>query len=146
MKTITTTIDIAATPSRVWAILTDFADHQRWNPFFFGVEGAPIVGSQLKIRSRSIDGSRGVGFAPRVLDVEPEQLLRWRGHLLVRGLFDGTHTFELTPSESGGTRFDHSESFRGILVPLLGKVLSDTERGFEEFNAALKSECEEARA
>jgi hypothetical protein len=36
----------------------------------------------------------------------------------------------------------HSETFSGLLVPLLGKTLRDTERGFLAFNEALKQKVE----
>jgi hypothetical protein len=58
-------------------------------------------------------------------------------------VFDGEHVFELEPLDTGGTRFVHRESFRGILVPPLAKTLdTKTRRGFEAMNQALKDEVE----
>ena len=57
------------------------------------------------------------------------------------GLFDGEHAFMLEP-RPGGCRLRHEETFRGLLVPLFGGVLADTERGFAAFNAALKRRAE----
>lgn len=140
MKTITTTIEIDATPQKVWSVLTDFASHARWNPFFARVEGQPTVGSTLTIKARKDDGSEGMGFAPTVLEADPGRILRWKGKLFVKGIFDGEHIFELTELADGRTRLDHSENFSGILIPLMGKVLADTEDGFNKFNIALADE------
>jgi len=34
-------------------------------------------------------GARGMTFRPIVLEADPGRRLRWRGHLLLAGLFDG---------------------------------------------------------
>lgn len=143
MRQIHTTIDIPAAPEAVWEVLTDFPSHAEWNPFFASIEGRAAVGEQLRIVARkgeigAADEATGMRFTPTVLDVEPARLLQWRGRLLMPGVFDGTHRFELTPTADGGTRLDHSESFRGALVPFVGRVLKETEAGFKAFNQALE--------
>jgi len=40
------------------------------------------------------------------------------------------------------TRLRHSESFSGVLVPFLRKMLARTEEGFNQMNAALKARAE----
>jgi hypothetical protein len=78
-----------------------------------------------------------------VVTVEPNRELRWLGHLLVPGLFDGEHLHRLEPSEAGGTRYRQSEKFKGILVPLTDSVLAVTEQGFRAMNEALKVRAEQ---
>lgn len=140
MKTIETTIEIDATPEEVWDVLVDFESHERWNPFFAQIEGRPIVGESLKVIARKDDGTPGMSFTPTVLEVDPGRLLRWKGKLLVAGIFDGEHIFELLDLGNGRTRLVHSENFGGVLIPLMGKVLTETEAGFVDFNEALVSE------
>ncbi len=140
MKTISTTIDIDADATAIWNVLTDFPSHADWDPFFFSVAGEPSVGASLSIRARKPDGSAGMGFTPTVLEVEPARLLRWKGKLLFGGLFDGEHCFELIPIDGGATRLLHGEHFSGMLIPLMGKLLADTEAGFHAFNQALAAE------
>ncbi|MBB5782522.1 hypothetical protein [Nonomuraea jabiensis] len=60
------------------------------------------------------------------------------------GLFDGTHEFVLTATNSG-TRLIQSETFKGILVPFLGKMIAGTERNFARLNEALKRHVESPR-
>ena len=140
MKTICTTVEIDAAPHEVWSVLVDFPSHARWNPFFARIEGEPVVGSTLTIKARKDDGTEGMGFVPTVIEAKPARLLRWKGKLVIKGIFDGEHIFELIELGGGRTRLEHSENFSGILIPLMGKVLADTEAGFNNFNAALANE------
>ena len=69
--------------------------------------------------------------------------LRWRGRLVLPGLFDGEHIFELVDNRNGTTTFVQREKFTGILVSFLTKMLDDnTRRGFEQMNLKLKERCE----
>ncbi len=146
MRTIKSTIEIDAQAKEVWDVLVDFASHARWNPFFASVEGQPVVGNTLNIKARKPDGSAGMGFTPTVLEVESSRILRWKGKLFIKGIFDGEHVFELTELDNARTRLDHYENFSGALIPLMGKVLADTEEGFHKFNAALADEVAARRA
>jgi hypothetical protein len=76
---------------------------------------------------------------PTVLRAEPNRLMRWVGHLLVPGLFDGEHSLVTEPLEENRVRFVQHEAFKGVLVSLLsGSLDKNTLRGFEEMNEALK--------
>jgi hypothetical protein len=82
-------------------------------------------------------------FRPRVLVCEPQVELRWRGALFWPALFSGEHFFSLKPLASGGTRFQHGEDFRGLLLRFLGTQLKRTAHGFVLMNQALKRRVEE---
>ena len=84
-------------------------------------------------------------FRPTVLKAEPNRELRWIGRLLIPGLFDGEHIFNIEPLGTNRVRFVQREIFTGLLVPLFAKGLdTDTQRGFEEMNQALKVRAEQA--
>ncbi len=141
MKTVTTAIDIAASPARVWQILTDFGANAEWNPFITAISGPLEVGRHLSIHVQP-PGGKGMGFKPRVLAVEPERELRWKGRLLVPGLFDGEHYFRLEAT-AAGTRLHHGERFGGLFVALMSaKAFAPIRRGFEAMNEALKAQAE----
>jgi hypothetical protein len=142
VKSIETSIDIAAPTEAVWAALTDFGSYPGWNPFIPSIEGAPAEGARLKVRLRP-PGRAAMTFRPTVLEANPGRRLRWLGKLGVRGLFDGEHRFDLEPLPGGRTRFTQAERFAGLLVPLFSGTLADTRRGFEEMNAALKARVEQ---
>ena len=64
-------------------------------------------------------------FRPAVLAVEPACELRWLGHSLVPGLFDGEHEFQIHSLGPGRVRFVQQERFTGVLVPLFARNLDD---------------------
>jgi hypothetical protein len=51
------------------------------------------------------------------------------------------HSFVLTAAD-GGTRLVQSETFRGLLVPLSGKLLGGLEADYAALNRALKQRVE----
>ena len=81
-------------------------------------------------------------FKPRVTVVEPGQRLEWLDTMGVPGLFDGRHSFTLTPVGNGHTRLVQAEDFTGALVPLARSVLAKTEAGFEAMIEALLTRLE----
>jgi hypothetical protein len=142
MKSIDTQIKISAPPSAVWAKLLDFPSHAEWDPFFERIEGNAVEDQYLRIKQRKPDG-KGMEFAPRVLDVQQDRYFRWQGKFWFTFLFQGTHRFELIPEDGGNsTMLRHGEDFRGILLPILGSLLQETEQGFEAFNKALAKQVE----
>lgn len=142
MRTLETHIDIHATPARIWSILMDFGRYAEWNPFIPTMEGKPIVGTRLRARLVP-PGQKGMIFTPTVLAADSEREFRWIGKLLIRGLFDGEHSFKIE-SLGDRCRFHQSERFTGILVPLFAALglFAATERGFAAMNGALKQRAE----
>jgi hypothetical protein len=141
---IDTSIEIAAPPARVWSILMDFAGYPRWNPFVRSISGDVEVGASLVV-SIEPPGGRAMRFRPVVIAVEPQRELRWKGKLLIPGLFDGEHWFRLRPTTHDALVFEHGEQFSGLLVPRFRPTLENTTRnGFVAMNEALKREAERA--
>ena len=140
-REITTTIDVKASPDRTWGVLAALGDWPAWHPSISEFAGFPSAGERLRFRAQSPEGGGAVTLKPTVLDAEPDRLLRWRGHFLVRGLFDATHEFHLEPTPSG-TRVTQRERFSGVLVPLMGGVLARTERDNLRADQALKARAE----
>jgi hypothetical protein len=142
MKELHSQIGINASAERVWRILTDFASYPQWNPFIRRISGELKVGERLDARLEP-PGGRGITLRPTILSAEPYRELRWLGHLLVPGLFDGEHSLLIQPLEENRVQFIQSEMFRGLFVPLLARSLdNNTLRGFEEMNGALKERAE----
>lgn len=142
MHHIRSEIEIAATPDKVWAVLTDFPASESWNPFVRRISGEQTSGARLSVTIQP-EGGKAMSFKPRLLVFAPRKELRWKGQLFVPGLFDGEHYFELTQT-SDGVRLAQGELFTGLLVPLLsrGSMLAGTARGFAAMNQALKARAE----
>ncbi len=136
-------IEIEASPEKVWGVLTDFASFPDWNPFMRSVSGDLSVGGRLTVRLQP-PRSKGATFKPNIIEVERYRSIRWLGHLLIPGLFDGEHILEILPVEGGKrVRFIQRELFSGLFLPFLSKMLKhDTAGGFVEMNKALKERCE----
>lgn len=137
-----TETEIRATSSRIWSVLIDFPAYPAWNPFVRSIEGTPEVGSTLKV-SVQPEGGKGMTFQPTVLAAIPNQELRWRGRVLVPGIFDGEHYFQIQPLQSGSSLFIHGERFSGVLIPFFKSALNaGTRAGFVAMNRALKERAE----
>jgi hypothetical protein len=141
MRELTSRIDIDAPRERVWAVLADFGAYPDWNPFIRRILGPLEPGARLEVRIAP-PGGRAMTFRPTVRTVEQNQEIAWLGRLLVPGVIDGEHHFQLAALPGGGTSFTQRERFSGILVSLTGGTLEKTQRGFEEMNAALKQRAE----
>lgn len=146
MHHIQSEIEIAATPDRVWGVLTDFSAYPNWNPFIRRISGQQTSGARLHVTVQP-QGGKAMSFRPTLLVFAPPQELRWKGRLLVPGVFDGEHYFQLSETSAGRVRFAQGEVFSGLLVPLLarGSMLAGTARGFAEMNQALKARAEALR-
>jgi hypothetical protein len=144
MKELRSEIEIDASAERVWQLLTDFAHFPQWNPFIRRASGNVKLGERLDVYMQP-SGANGMTFRPTILNAEPNRELRWIGQLLIPGLFDGEHIFNIEPLGTNRVRFVQREIFTGLLVPLFAKRLdTDTQRGFEEMNQALKVRAEQA--
>jgi len=146
MTKIDTRIEINASPTTVWSILMDFAAYPSWNPLIKSIAGSQAVGATLRVTIQP-EGGRPMKLNPRLLVCEAREEFRWKGQLVVPGVFDGEHSFQLTALETSGTLFRHSETFSGFLVPLVfrGEIKRGTESGFETMNRALKKRAESKR-
>ncbi len=82
-------------------------------------------------------------FRPAVLKVIPNSELRWLGHFLLPGIFDGEHYFQITQLGPHRVRFVQGERFSGVLVPFAKSSLDGgTKAGFVAMNQALRSRAE----
>ncbi len=133
--------DIDAPIERVWSIIADFERYPEWNPFIVRASGEMRIGAKLDVTIHA-PGMRPVHFEAKVLDCRPGRLIRWKGSLWVRGLFDGRHSMVVEPLDQTTSRFTTHEEVTGILLPFLGRAMKASQQGFEEMSRALKRRAE----
>jgi hypothetical protein len=141
MKYISTSINIHASAKDVWQVLTNFEEYSAWNPFIRNIEGILQVGSTLTATIQPPE-SKSMAFRPKIISYKEGHHLTWVGHFLIPGIFDGEHSFEIHQKSGGVIQFIQKESFRGVLVPFTGSILTKTQQGFKKMNKALKERVE----
>ena len=144
-KEIVTEIEINASPSRVWWVLTDFEKYQTWNPFIKKISGIPARNEKLEVHMRDLRGGMIV-FTPDVLVAERERELRWLGRS-EGDAFNGEHCFLIDSIENNNNNnkvhFTQSEKFTGSMVASLeGWLDTVVKQNFEDMNRALKQRAE----
>jgi hypothetical protein len=143
MKTIEAVTEIDAPAEAVWAELSAVSTYPAWNPFITSFEGELVAGSRVEVRIAP-PGGRPMTFRPTITVIEDGRRLEWLGRLLVPGVFDGRHSFQLEDLGAGRTRLTQSEIFSGVLVALTGTTLERTREGFEAMNQAIRLRAEAA--
>jgi hypothetical protein len=118
-----------------------FNGYPKWNPFITSISGEPKLGARLTVSINPPDG-KGMTFKPTILNLELNKEFRWKGKLGITGIFDGEHYFILESLDKDITKLIHGEKFSGLLVPLVGKMLDKTKKGFQLMNESIKNECE----
>src|SRR5258708_462958 len=109
MRELRTEIQISAPMSKVWQVLTDFDEWEKWNPVA-KANGRASVGSKLKISVCGKDGKAGQTYQPSVMEANAPKAFRWRATMMAGFLFTNDRVFELN-EKNGGTELIHSERF-----------------------------------
>jgi len=137
-----TKTEIGAPVEIIWDILTDFNKYPDWNPFITSIKGNLKNGARLRVNLKFPNGKKK-NFTPRLKKVVRNSELRWRGYFVMPGLFDGEHVFVVEKLSKVKTLFMHSETFMGILSPILLPIIRKrTQKSFENMNDALKVRAE----
>ena len=130
--------DIQAPPEKIWGLLTRADDMVRWNSTLTSVEGNVELGGTVRMR---VPEAPGRTFKVKVTKFVPNREMVWRDGNPV--MFLGERTYSLTPSPDGTTtRFQMTEVFSGLMLPMIAKKLPDFGPIFERYAADLKTESE----
>lgn len=142
---VTASIEIAATPEKVWAVLADLTSYPHWHPVFRSVTGQLAVGSRLTIKTRVPSTGRLMTVSVKVLTAEPGSELRWASKML--GITISKRRFLLSPS-GGGTSLVQIGTYRGSGYAGYGggrsmiNVIGSIQGTFEVINEAIKEQAE----
>ncbi len=137
---ISATIEIAAPPEQVWAVLADLASYPDWNPVFRKASGQLTPGNRITITSTQPVTGHTMTVKVKVLTAEPAAELRWGSSVL--GLMTGEHSFILSPTASG-TQLRQTQTFRGLFTRFPPKTIGRIQASFEAINEAIRQRAEE---
>jgi hypothetical protein len=139
---VTTSIEIAATPDNVWAVLTDLASYPEWHPAFRSVTGQLAVGSELTIVTTVPSTGKPMTVKVKVLTVEPNSELQWASKPF--GVTISKRRFLLSPS-GDGTSLVQDGTFRGLgggrgrsIMGVIGRI----QDVYVAINEAIKEQAE----
>jgi hypothetical protein len=135
---ITATVEIAATPEHVWAVLSDLSSYPQWHPVFRSVTGQLAAGSKLTITTTHPVSERSLTARVKVLAAEPASELRWVSNL---GVYRSDRRFILRP-DVGGTLLEQTATYRGILVRFPATTIARIQDSFAAINQAIKRQAE----
>ena len=137
MNAYSTSIDIEASAETVWGILTDASRWTEWNTTVDKITGNIHLGERVIVHAKI---AKGRGFPVKVAELEAPRRMVWLGGMPL-GLFTGKRTFEITPNGSGGVSFTMSETFTGLLAPLIVRSMPDLQPAFDEFARCVKQKA-----
>ena len=139
---ISTTIEIAATPENVWAVLADLASYPKWHPAYLAVTGQLAAGETLTITTTHPTSGRTMTAKVKVQAAEPGTELRWMSKLL--GVTISERTFRLSPT-AYGTSLVQAGTYRGLgggrgraMTNVIGRI----QDSFVSINQAIKQQAE----
>lgn len=141
MTLLSSEIEIAAPSEVIWDVLVDFSSYAEWNPVEIQARGQAVVGGALE-HTAQLPGRKPMTFRAKIIEATPSRALAWKGRIVVPGLFDVSHHFEIDQLADGHSRLRQFEHFSGVLVPFMRGVLRDTQAAFELANQAIKQRAE----
>jgi uncharacterized protein YndB with AHSA1/START domain len=132
--------DIAATPERIWQLLTDSDGMVRWNSTLTSMAGTIGPGGTVRME---VPEAPGTVFEIEVTSFKPPREMVWtQGNPI---MFRGVRTHRLTPVSDDLTKFEMVEVFSGLALPMAAGRLPDFQPIFERYAADLRAEAERGR-
>lgn len=133
-------INIHATPEKIWALLTDAADFPRWNSTVTSIKGPIAQDQKLELRVPTSERT----FSPKVTELVAPTRMVWSDGMAP--MFKGERTFTLTPGADDTTDFEMVEVFSGVMLPMIKGSLPDFGPVFDRYALDLKKEAEGSNA
>jgi uncharacterized protein YndB with AHSA1/START domain len=133
------TINIKASPERIWSLLTNADDFPRWNSTVTSIKGPIAQGTKLELR---VPLAPKRVFKPKVteLDASAHRMVWSDG---AAPMFKGVRTYTLTKRDDNTTDFAMVEVFRGIMLPMIKGSLPDFAPAFATYADDLKRAAEQ---
>ena len=128
---------IKAPAGRIWEILTDASRFTAWNSTLTRMEGRIAPGETVKLEAKSAPGRT---FKLKVTSFEPSKSMTWEDGFAP--MFKGKRVYSLADNGGANTKFTMTETFSGLMLPMIKGSLPDFVPIFEQYAADLKREAE----
>ena len=128
---------IAASPDRVWSVLTDGDRFSDWDSGIDRVEGKIAPGSTIKLY---VKVNPGRAFPLKVTEFAAPRRMVFSGGMPL-GLFKGVRTYTLEP-DGAGTHFHMREEYTGPLLNMIWGSIPDLGPSFQQFARGPKARVE----
>lgn len=144
-REVASSIEIDATATDVWRVLSDFSRYGEWNPFIINVAGSGVPGTPLAVTIRPAIGGQ-MDFNLELKEMRPPEEMIWLGETLMPNLLDGEHYFRIETLADGRVRFSQGERYDGLLLFFSWPVINwSVSKSFADMNMALKVRCEQGK-
>lgn len=136
--------EIDAPPERVWSILVDLTGYAEWNPFTPRVDASLRVGDPVVLHVAMKPGRKLLVQREVCTANDPDaRELGWGTTMIAPFVLHANRVQRLEPLPGGRTRYYTSDTFSGLLVPLVMALYrADIQRGFDGVARALKAHAE----
>lgn len=138
-----TEIELDSSATKIYHVLIDFKNYKYWNPSITNAQGKGEVDNTIQVEIQW-PGLRKKLYTLRLIELIPDNIIRWRGKLGFPFLFSGDHAFIVKQAQDlSKTHLKQVELFTGLLVPFLYFFLKhNIYQGFILLNQALKEYLE----
>lgn len=132
---------IEASVERVWAVLTDFENYQKWNTFCPSCEAELVLGTPVKMQ---VD--LGFGLQEQIeymCRIDPLEAIAWRMANKPGDAIHATRTQTLKILSESSCSYVSSDSFSGEATAQMMELMAKpVEEGFNRCAYDLKRYCE----
>lgn len=120
MLEVVTEAKLAASPTRVWAVLTDFKGYSQWHPWLT-IKGVAAQGASINCSLAILWRERVCTIEAKIEDLHQRELLSWVFGF--RGVFVMEERYSIEPIATGSS-LRHSVKCRGLMTLLLGRGMT----------------------
>ncbi|MEI1280177.1 SRPBCC domain-containing protein [Leptospira venezuelensis] len=144
-QTIVTSIEIQASPEKIWSIFTDFSKFPSWNPFLKRILGKPVQDGTIIVFDYYFTGV----YLPTkalIYELTNSKSISWKGAfpLFFKYMFAGDHRFTLEKITPGRTKFSHTAILTGIMPSVFSSHIQTAVRNSHiKMNQRLKELSED---
>lgn len=138
-----TTFPVAASPDRVWEVISNFDSWSEWNPSVPSIKGDLKVGNVCAVKL-VMPGRPSVNVKVTLTDVVPGRRFAWHGNIAHDRFFAGDRSLDIEPQADGTALVTHTEEVTGVFFPVFKTLMGEAaiQAHHENLNTGLTQRAE----